>query len=158
MPSGRPEPSNKIAINSIKMNIRLISSSSLAAALSVFAFNQASASVQDAMPVSQVIPAYSHELRASGVEGEVVVGFTITAKGEVLNPVVVSSTDRLLNAPTLAAVRKWKFSPATKDGVAVDQKAVQAVAYMIPELHPDAARLITQNMHPASSAKTVASF
>ena len=47
-----------------------------------------------------------------------------------------------MKAPTLAAVRKWKFTPATKDGVAVDQKALQAVAYMIPELHPDAARLV----------------
>ena len=81
------------------MNIRLISSMSLAAALSVSALSQASAAVQNASPVSQVTPAYSHELRASGVEGEVVVGFTITAKGEVLNPVVMSSTDRQLESP-----------------------------------------------------------
>jgi hypothetical protein len=45
-----------------------------------------------------------------------------------------------------------------KDGIAVDQKAVQAVAFMIPELHPDAARLITQNAHPASVVRTAASF
>ena len=140
------------------MNIKHMSSWSLAAALSVFALNQASAGVQNATPVSQAVPAYSHELRASGVEGEVVVGFTITAKGDVVNPVVVSSTDMLLNRPTLAAVRKWKFAPALKDGVAVDQKAVQAVAYMIPELHPDAARLVTQNAHPASAVKSTASF
>jgi len=135
-----------------------MSSWSLAAALSVSALNQASAAVQDATPLSQVAPAYSHELRASGVEGEVVVGFTITANGEVLNPVVVSSTDRLLEYPTLAAVRKWKFAPAKKDGVAVDQKAVQSIAYVIPELHPDAARLITKNAHPALAPKHTASF
>jgi TonB family protein len=140
------------------MNIRLISSLSLAAALSVSVLNQASAAVQDATPVSQAAPAYSHELRASGVEGEVVVGFTITAKGEVLNPVVVSSTDRLLEYPTLAAVRKWKFAPAVKDGVPVDQKAVQTVAYMIPELHSNASRMVTQNAHPASALKDSASF
>jgi protein TonB len=101
---------------------------------------------------------YSHDLRASGVEGEVVVGFTITAAGEVINPVVVSSTDGHLDSPTLAAVKKWKFAPATKDGIAVSQKAVQAVAFVIPELHPDAARLITQNAHPASVPKTFASY
>jgi periplasmic protein TonB len=117
------------------MNIRLMSACSLAAALSVSASNRLSAAVQNARPVSQVAPAYSHELRASDVEGEVVVSFTITTNGDVLNPVVVSSSDRHLEKPTLAAIRKWKFAPAMKDGVAVSVKALQPVAFRIPELH-----------------------
>lgn len=140
------------------MNTRLMSACSLAAALSVSASNALSAPAQDAKPISQVAPAYSHELRASGIEGEVVVGFTISATGEVLNPVVVSSTDRLLEYPTLAAVRKWRFAPAMKDGVAVSQKAVLPVSFMIPELHANSARLVTLKAYPASQEKDSASF
>lgn len=136
------------------MNIRLMSACSLAAALSVSALNPLSAAVQNAKPICQIAPTYSHDLRASGVEGEVVVGFTITATGDVVNPVVVSSTDRLLENPTLAAIRKWKFTPAMKDGVAVSVKAVQPVSFIILELHPAAARrLISLSAHPASQAK-----
>jgi len=131
---------------------------SLAAALTVSASNSLTAASQNPMPVSQAAPVYSHDLRASGVEGEVVVGFTITATGEVSHPVVVSSTNQLLDYPTLAAVRKWKFTPAMKDGVAVDVKAVQPVAFTIPELHPASARLITKNAHPASPEKLSLSF
>jgi TonB family protein len=138
------------------MNIRLISSCSFAAALSVSALNSLSAATQDARPVTQVAPDYSHELRASDVEGEVVVGFTISATGEVINPVVVSSTDRLLEKPTLAAVKKWKFAPAMKDGVAVSQRAILPVAFMIRELHPDAERLVT--LKSTSASKSSASL
>jgi len=140
------------------MNTRLMSLCSLAAALTVSASNSLSAASQDPAPVSQVAPIYSYDLRRAGVEGEVVVGFTITANGEVSHPVVVSSTNQLLDYPTLAAVRKWKFTPAMKDGVAVDFKAVQPVAFAIPELHPAAARLITKNAHPASPEKRSLSF
>lgn len=136
------------------MNIRSISACSLAAALSVFAVNPASAALQPAKPISMVAPAYSLDLRQSGVEGEVVVGFTITAAGEVLNPVVLNTTQRALDHATIAAVRKWKFAPAMDGGVAVSQKAVLPVEFRIPELHSDAtARVIVSNSVPASQAK-----
>jgi TonB family protein len=131
---------------------------SLAAALTVSASNSLSAASQAPMPVSQVAPVYSHDLRASDVEGEVVVGFTITFTGAVSHPVVVSSTNQLLDYAALAAVRQWTFTPAMKDGVAVNVKAVVPVAFVIPELHPAAARLITKNAHPASPDKNTSSF
>jgi periplasmic protein TonB len=140
------------------MNIRLMSLCSLAAALSVSASTSMSAASQAAVPVSQVAPAYSHDLRAACIEGEVVVGFTITATGDVLNPKVVSSTDPLLDYPTIAAVRKWKFAPAMKDGVAVSVQAVQPVAFKIPELHAVADRMITRNAHSASQGADSTSF
>lgn len=140
------------------MNIRIIPACSLAAALSVSALNPLSAAVQDAKPVSQTAPIYSSDLRASCVEGQVVVSFTITAKGDVINPAVVSSTDRRLEAPALEAVRKWKFEPASKDGVAVRVRALQPLAFVIPELHSDsAARLLVSNSKPASQSKDSAS-
>jgi TonB family protein len=146
-------PSNQIGQNPSNMNIRSISSCFIAAALSV----SASAAVQNPKPISQAVPAYSLELRASQVEGEVQVGFTITASGDVVDPVVVSSTDRLLNNSTLAAVRKWKFTPAMKDGVAISVRVVQPVAFVIPELHSDFSdKLVVSKTAPAAQAKNSA--
>jgi TonB family protein len=128
------------------MNIRILSACSLAAALSVSALSPLSAAVIDARPILQTAPNYSHELRATGTEGEVVVNFTISEKGDVINPVVVSTTNQLLDKSTLKAVRTWKFAPAMKDGVAVSEKASQTVAYRIPELHDDVTtRVIVMN-------------
>ena len=136
------------------MKLRLISTCSLAAAASVAALNPLAAAVENAKPISQPAPAYSKDLRTSSVEGEVVVSFTITKSGDVLNPVVVSSTNRLLEGPTLAAVRTWKYAPAMKDGVPVSVCAVQPVSFVISELHPVASeRLVTANSKPASAAK-----
>jgi TonB family protein len=136
------------------MNIRIVSSCLVAAALSA----SASAAMQSPKPLSQVAPAYALDLRQSDVEGEVVVSFTITASGDVINPAIVSSTDRDLNHCTLAAVRKCKFAPAIKDGVAVSVKALQPVAFTIPELHADTStRLLVSTGTAASQAKNSAS-
>jgi TonB family protein len=124
---------------------------SLVAALSVLAVTSMSAAIQEATPVTQVAPAYSRDLRASCVEGDVVVSFTVTKTGDVLNPKVVSSTDQLLEKPTLAAIRKWKFAPARSGGVAVSATVVQPVHFSIPELHPDnAVRLVVSNSKAGS--------
>jgi protein TonB len=136
------------------MNTRILSTCSLLAALSASALTPLSAADQDARPVSQIAPAYSHDLRADGVEGEVVIGFTISAKGDVINPRVIRTTDSELDRATLAAVRQWKFSPAMKDGVAVSVQAVQPVAFVIPALHDYASVRFVAAKPAAVSSKT----
>jgi TonB family protein len=132
------------------MNIRSLSAYSIAAALSVTALNPLSAAVVDARPLAQAAPVYSHDLRASGVEGEVVVNFTISASGDVIDPVVAKTSNRVLDASTIRAVRNWKFAPAMKDGVAVSQKAVQTFAFTIPELHDNSStRILVMNKSAA---------
>jgi protein TonB len=135
------------------MNTRIISAGALAAVLGLCASNQLSAAVQPPMPVSQVAPNYSFDLRVDQEEGEVVVGFTVTKDGSVLNPVVVRSTNRLLNKPTLDAVRKWKFAPAMNDGVAVSMNVLQPVAYTIPDAHDESTeRLVTSKSKISSKS------
>jgi protein TonB len=138
------------------MNIRLLSACSLAAAFSMSASTPLSAAIKGATPISQVAPAYSFDLRAADVEGEVVVGFTISKTGEVLNPSVVSTTNRDLDNAAVAAVRKWKFAPATNDGVAVSVKAVQPITFQIAELHSDNSVQLAVSK-PASQVKNAAS-
>jgi|SRR5580692_485211 TonB family protein len=140
------------------MNIRTLSACSLAAALSMSALTPLSAANQDARPLSQVAPAYSLDLRESGVEGEVVVGFTITPAGQVADPVVIRTTNVALDKATLAAVRKWTFAPAMNNGVAVAQKAVLPIAFRISDLPSNAGtRTVVSDSRPASQAKSSAS-
>jgi TonB family protein len=133
-----------------KMNIRTLSACSLAAALSMSAYSPLSAAIVGAKPVLQTAPNYSHELRAEQAEGEVVVNFTVSEKGDVIDPVVAKTTNRLLDDATVKAIRNWKFAPAMKDGVAVSVKASQTVAYTIPNLHDDATtRVVVMNRSAA---------
>jgi protein TonB len=132
------------------MKMRTLSVCSLAAALSLSALTPLSAAVVDAKPVYQTAPVYARALQIHGAEGQVVVNFTISEKGDVLNPVVAATTNRELDAATIKAVRNWKFAPATNDGVPVRVKAQQTVAYTIPELHDDVAtRVVVMNRSTA---------
>jgi TonB family protein len=53
------------------------------------------------------------------ITGKVVVFFIITAEGQVVKPVIVSSTDRRLNQEVLGALAQWTFEPARVNGQAV---------------------------------------
>jgi protein TonB len=90
---------------------------------------------QGPTPVSQCPPKYAYDLRHDEIEGTVVVSYTITAQGDVANPVVVSSTDKAFTGATLAAIRQWKFKPAMKDGVAVNTPVRTTVNFILPYLH-----------------------
>jgi TonB family protein len=65
------------------------------------------------------MPAYPEQARAAGVEGIVIVEALIDEQGNVFAADVVSSPDESLNAATLEAVAKWKFTPAMVDGKAI---------------------------------------
>jgi TonB family protein len=84
-------------------------------------------------PVAQPAPVYSAYLRHAVIEGQVEVAFTVSPHGDVAEATIVSSTDRLLNKPTLDAVMKWHFLPAMKAGVPVSRKVREVVAFTIPD-------------------------
>jgi TonB family protein len=84
-------------------------------------------------PVAQPSPVYSAYLRHALVEGQVLVAFTVSPIGNVADATIVSSTDRLLNKPTLDAVMHWRFSPAMKAGVPTSTKVRELVTFSIPD-------------------------
>jgi protein TonB len=51
--------------------------------------------------------------------GTVHVLFIVDERGKVENPIVQSSSDPVFEAPTLSAVKKWKFEPGMRNGQAV---------------------------------------
>jgi periplasmic protein TonB len=83
--------------------------------------------------IARANPDYSYGLRHDGVEGRVVVSFTVTASGDVAGAAVVSSTQRRLEKPALEAIRKWKFMPAMKAGVPVSSRVIQPIAFTMAD-------------------------
>ena len=78
------------------------------------------------VPVKTPPPTYPQNLRREGVDGVVAVKVTIDEAGNVSECTVSKSTRQEFEEPALAAVRNWKFKPASKAGAAV------AVSLIIP--------------------------
>src|SRR6266853_1492915 len=67
-------------------------------------------------PVYTPDPEYSEKARKKKINGTVVVAMIVTQEGRVRDVKIAKSLDAGLDKQALAAVRTWKFEPATKDG------------------------------------------
>jgi protein TonB len=80
----------------------------------------------DVIPLVRVLPQYPPRASARGIEGWVVVEFTITAAGTVKDPVVIDADPPgIFNRAMLRAIRKWKYKPKVVDGVTVERTGVR---------------------------------
>lgn len=70
-----------------------------------------------------VSPKYPIDLRALGVTGKVLTRFKIDKRGNVISPTVVESSNGSFNNSVIYALRQWKFSPAERNGEAVEIEA-----------------------------------
>ena len=61
-------------------------------------------------------PEYSDKGRKKKINGTVVVAMIVTDQGGVRDVKVIQSLEPSLDKQAIAAVRTWKFEPATKDG------------------------------------------
>jgi protein TonB len=71
------------------------------------------------VPVRTVAPDVPSSFSRSGGVGLVTVKFLVDEKGNVQEPTIVKSSHAELEQPALEAIKKWRFKPAKKDGVAV---------------------------------------
>jgi TonB family protein len=85
------------------------------------------------VPLFQPLPAYPFEMRASGIKGAVAVDFVVDVNGHVQNPVVYNSNNPHFEDAALAAVSKWKFKPATRNGQPVNAAARVTVAFALDD-------------------------
>ena len=74
----------------------------------------------DIQPLRKFAPAYPRAEQSRGIEGYVVVSFTVNKMGAVENIVIIESTSKGFERPTLKAVAKYKYKPRVIDGVAVE--------------------------------------
>jgi protein TonB len=80
----------------------------------------------DIIPLVRVLPQYPPRAASRGIEGWVVVEFTISAAGTVKEPVIIEShPSTIFNRAMLRAIRKWKYKPKIVDGVAVERTGVR---------------------------------
>jgi TonB family protein len=74
-------------------------------------------------------PEYSEKARRTRLQGLVVLSVVVDPKGRAQDIRVIRSLGGGLDEKAIEAVRAWKFSPATKDGVAVAVKVKLEVAF-----------------------------
>ncbi len=80
----------------------------------------------DYLPIVKVAAIYPRRAQARGIEGFVVVSFTVTKTGAVTNPVVVrAEPEGVFDRAALNAVVKFKYKPRVVDGVAMAVAGVQ---------------------------------
>ena len=81
---------------------------------------------QDVLPIVKVPPQYPREASKKGIEGWVLLEFTITPSGAVVNPFVVDSEPPgTFDRSALRTIVKWKYKPWIKDGKAIQRDGVQ---------------------------------
>jgi TonB family protein len=81
--------------------------------------------------VSKPKPIYTDEARSLRVEGEVVLEVTFVASGALRVLRVVRSLGHGLDEAAIAAAQKIQFTPARRDGVAVDYTATLRVVFRL---------------------------
>lgn len=59
---------------------------------------------------------FSEKARKKRIQGTVILSVVVTPEGNVRDLRVIKSLERTLDQQAIAAVSKWKFEPATKDG------------------------------------------
>jgi protein TonB len=67
-------------------------------------------------PMKTVKPDYPTDLKRQGIAGLVALACVIDEKGDVTGIKVSKSSNSSFEAPAIAALQKWKFRPAKKDG------------------------------------------
>lgn len=78
--------------------------------------------VKPALPVSFAEPRISRWELPGSVQGDVVIEVTIDALGNVVEEKLLQGLGHGIDEKVLAAVRDWRFRPATRNGVAIPSK------------------------------------
>ncbi|CZF83165.1 transport protein TonB [Grimontia celer] len=77
---------------------------------------------QAAMPLVRVQPSYPAKALRRGIEGYVIVSFTINQEGRPTGmKVIEASPKRIFDREALRALKKWKYTPLLIDGKPVSQ-------------------------------------
>jgi TonB family protein len=84
--------------------------------------------IRPALPVVSPDPVFGSD--AASVDGDVIVEITIDESGTIVQKVVLQSLGADIDGRVLAALEKWHFAPASKDGMPIPSK--QDVHYHFP--------------------------
>lgn len=89
----------------------------------------------DIIPLIVVQPNYPQEAMINGIEGWVMIEFTITPAGAVSKPRVINAQPaRVFDREAIRAILKWKFKPRIIDGKAVHRQATQMIDFSLGDV------------------------
>jgi len=77
------------------------------------------------LPIVKVAPVYPNRALTRGLEGYVIVEFTVTPQGTTRDAIVVESSSSLFERAAVDAALKFKYKPRVIDGQAVEVPGVQ---------------------------------
>ncbi len=88
--------------------------------------------IEGLIPRIMIQPMYPRRALLRGIEGEVVVEFTIDAAGTVIDArVVAAEPAHVFDRQSVAAVYKWRFEPVLVDGEPAQVTARQTIGFTI---------------------------
>lgn len=93
--------------------------STLAAMLAAMSLSHAAAEYVPAEPVDRRAPQYPGEALQLGLEGWVQLSYVVEADGSVSGVLVEDSSDRVFEEPSRRALSRFRYRPATLNGVPV---------------------------------------
>ena len=80
----------------------------------------------DAVPLVRVPPQYPERARSRGIEGRVLVQFTISRSGSVKDAkVIAAEPSDIFNDAAVKSVMQWKYNPKIENGKAVEQPGMK---------------------------------
>ena len=79
------------------------------------------------LPIVKVAPVYPSRALQRGLEGYVIVEYTVTPTGSVRDPVVIESSSSLFERAALESALKYKYKPRVIDGEPVEVPGVQTI-------------------------------
>ena len=86
----------------------------------------------DPAPIVRILPRYPLKAAQEGVEGQVLLEFTITGNGEVRDVMVLESEPaRLFDQEAVTAMEKWRFKPVEVDGERGEVRARQVIEFRL---------------------------
>jgi len=77
------------------------------------------------VPVAIMQPVYPRRAQQRGLEGYVIVEFTVSAIGKVIDAIVIDSSSTLFEKSALQAVVRFKYKPQVVDGIAIDTPGIR---------------------------------
>jgi protein TonB len=83
-------------------------------------------------PLVRIPAEYPTQAASQGIEGYVILRFTVTETGAVVDPEVLrAEPPRIFDRSALRAVRGWKYQPKMQDGKAVRDQVFAKITYKL---------------------------
>jgi protein TonB len=81
---------------------------------------------RDVIPLVRINPDYPPRAQQRGIEGYVIVQFTITATGTVKDAIVVEAQPKgMFDDAALKAIARWRYNPKVENGTAVERVGIR---------------------------------